>query len=689
MIFFIQLFISSNLYSQNNEDTWNGWLGLEKKGIKKESSAPVVWNEKENILWKTEIPGKGHSSPIVSAKNVFVTTAYTVEKNKLLSDIFQYLIYAASAFLFFVFVFQIRKFFADMKNFTVKNILQIWGFSFILGLVLYYAQTGIFFTGNDGSDHIIRSIRWYYSAMFVFLCIMLITYTLKIRLRNQILFLAGSLLFLCFMIWFRPAPEYYKISDSGYISDTILKAVKFAVWVILILIISLFFIKKKNVTTDNIKSIKKTRFILFIFISGITGFFILGMFGIGIYRILIVRDIPALSFDPFLEIFFRDNNVFKGMIFLGLVVWIISYISNFRNQFLIQSKKIFIGLIVLSTLVFIRNNFLLAGDETVYSVVCIDRASGKIRWSKDVFSGSLQNLHPDNTPASPTSLIADNLVYAYFGSPGLICMDEDGNKIWENTQLPFEDIHGIGTSPVYSDDKIIILNDQPKAPYLIALNSKSGKTEWLTKRKSWNNFHGAHRTPEIINYKGQKIIVTWGMYGLNGYDFLTGKELFDYPLKNSIGQLVASFQFSGDTLFAPDLKRFHAFHLGKLLEKIKSEIWSVKMQSKGPVCSSPVLYNNMLFMVSDNGYASCLDAKNGKLIWRTKLNGTYLSSCILINDNVFFSSTSGLTTVIAADKTFRKIAENKLPEPIFASLAPVNNQLFIRTTSHVWCVAKK
>ena len=681
--------VSSRLYSQGNDDTWNGWLGLEKKGIKKESSAPFTWSETENILWKTAIKGKGHSSPVVSEKNVFVTTATIVEKNKFLKDSFQYLIYTVSLFLFLSFVMHVKTFVSDHNNFTIKNILQTWGLTFILGFVLYYALSGILFTGNDGNDHIIRSIRWYYSSMFLFLCIMILSYFIRNKRRNQIVFLAALLIITGLVIWFRPAPEYYKISHSGYISDTILKTVKISFWIILIFIISLFFSTKKFRETEKSKPLKNTKFIYLIIISGLAGFFILGMFGIVVYRILIVHDLPALSFEPFIEIYFRDNNVFKGMIFLCLVVWIVSYISNFRNQFIILSKKIAIGLILIAVFVFTRNNYLLAGEENIYSVVCIDRESGKIKWEKEIFSGSLQNLHPDNSPATPTPLIADNSVYAYFGSPGLICLDEDGNKIWENTQLPFEDIHGIGTSPVYSDGKIIILNDQPKAPYLIALNSKSGKTEWITKRKSWNNFHGAHRTPEIINYKGQKIIVTWGMYGLNGYDLETGKELFDFPLKNSIGQLVASFQFSGDTMFAPDLKFFHAFHLEKLIEKEKPELWSVKMQNKGPICSSPILYKNLLFMISDNGFASCLDAKNGKLIWRTKLEGTYLSSCILINDNIYFSSTSGLTTVIAADKTFRKIAENKLPEPIFASLAPINNKLFIRTTSHVWCIAKK
>jgi len=54
---------------------WPSWRGPTGDGISTETNVPVKWSAGENIAWKTPIPGKGHSSPIVSVGRVFVTSA--------------------------------------------------------------------------------------------------------------------------------------------------------------------------------------------------------------------------------------------------------------------------------------------------------------------------------------------------------------------------------------------------------------------------------------------------------------------------------------------------------------------------------------------------------------------------------------------------------------------------------------
>ncbi len=58
---------------------WPGWRGPRGDGVSDEKRVPVRWSDTDNIAWKTPIPGKGHSSPIVSRDRVFVTTC--VEEN--------------------------------------------------------------------------------------------------------------------------------------------------------------------------------------------------------------------------------------------------------------------------------------------------------------------------------------------------------------------------------------------------------------------------------------------------------------------------------------------------------------------------------------------------------------------------------------------------------------------------------
>jgi outer membrane protein assembly factor BamB len=58
--------------------SWTHWRGPSGQGYSDDKRVPLKWGEKENLLWKTELPGKGHSSPIVWGDYVFVTAA----KNK-------------------------------------------------------------------------------------------------------------------------------------------------------------------------------------------------------------------------------------------------------------------------------------------------------------------------------------------------------------------------------------------------------------------------------------------------------------------------------------------------------------------------------------------------------------------------------------------------------------------------------
>jgi outer membrane protein assembly factor BamB len=55
-------------------EEWPGWRGPRGDGTSDEKSLPLTWSKTENVCWKTPIPGKGHSSPIVWGDRVFVTT---------------------------------------------------------------------------------------------------------------------------------------------------------------------------------------------------------------------------------------------------------------------------------------------------------------------------------------------------------------------------------------------------------------------------------------------------------------------------------------------------------------------------------------------------------------------------------------------------------------------------------------
>src|SRR5262245_3376943 len=57
---------------------WNQWRGPLGTGVAPDAKPPLEWSTTKNIRWQVELPGKGHSSPVVWENHVFVTAAIPV-----------------------------------------------------------------------------------------------------------------------------------------------------------------------------------------------------------------------------------------------------------------------------------------------------------------------------------------------------------------------------------------------------------------------------------------------------------------------------------------------------------------------------------------------------------------------------------------------------------------------------------
>lgn len=72
--------LNQSLHAQN----WPGWRGPNGDGTSQETSIPVEWDSINNIVWKSEVPGVGHSSPIIWEDRLFTLTAFPETKEKVL-----------------------------------------------------------------------------------------------------------------------------------------------------------------------------------------------------------------------------------------------------------------------------------------------------------------------------------------------------------------------------------------------------------------------------------------------------------------------------------------------------------------------------------------------------------------------------------------------------------------------------
>lgn len=336
-------------------------------------------------------------------------------------------------------------------------------------------------------------------------------------------------------------------------------------------------------------------------------------------------------------------------------------------------------------------NFTPKGGQLVRAIVSVDRNSGTIRWINRGLSAPRGRMHSDNSPATPTPVTDGKRVFAYFGTAGLLCTDLHGRTVWKSHQLPFESREGVASSPILWEGRAIVLSESDAGHYIAALDCETGKLLWKTSRnKKVHSYAGNCRTPAVKELQGRKVIVVWGFEDISGYDTVTGHELWSHDLGDfgSGSNPVASMVSDDKRLYLVGPEKTVAVAIAKLGGRDSPVAWQREIYD-GAQCCSPVVQDGLLFAVSDNGTAYCIDLASGQTLWRQQFGRQHYASPIATANRVYFCDSRGRTTVVSCDRSYSRIALNDLGELTHASFAPAGSQLFIRTKRHLYCVRER
>jgi outer membrane protein assembly factor BamB len=93
-----------------------------------------------------------------------------------------------------------------------------------------------------------------------------------------------------------------------------------------------------------------------------------------------------------------------------------------------------------------------------------------------------------------------------------------------------------------------------------------------------------------------------------------------------------------------------------------------------------------IYLVTDQGVATCVIAESGKVIWQRRLGGTFSASPVSFGDHIYFASEQGKVTVIRPADDCQIVAVNELNGRIFATPAVAGRALILRTDTHLYRV---
>ena len=328
-------------------------------------------------------------------------------------------------------------------------------------------------------------------------------------------------------------------------------------------------------------------------------------------------------------------------------------------------------------------------------VLCLDKASGKILWTK-----TLPSVLPDGPPprdnhgfASSTPVVDGDGIYVFFGKSGVFALDHAGNQKWH--QLVGSEVHGWGTaaSPIVYKD-LLIVNASIESESLFAFDKKTGKERWRQGgiRDAWN-------TPLVVPVGGKNELVVPVPQRLLAFEPETGKPL--WTCKTDINAyMVPSVVAENGVIYCIGGRPSAGFAVragGRGDVTATHRLWKI---NKGSIVSSPIIHQGHLYWMHESmEIAYCADAKSGRFLYEQRIPnlGQVYSSPVLADGKIYYLSRMGKTAVVLASPKFQQVGMSELGgrqpggdrSDFNASPAIADGRVYLRSDRFLYCIGGK
>ena len=328
-----------------------------------------------------------------------------------------------------------------------------------------------------------------------------------------------------------------------------------------------------------------------------------------------------------------------------------------------------------------------ANRKHTLKLLCYDARSGKLLWDRVAYEGPVfDDVARFNTYASPTAVTDGKFVYAYFESQGLYQYDFEGRLKWKMS-LGGIATQGVGTgvSPVIVGDKVVILADQDEGAnsFIAAVSAADGKIAWKTPRKSiltWT-------TPGVVDVDHKQQIIVPSAENVVAYEPATGKLLWE--TEGLEGNTVHTPVFGHGMVFVSagyEKKKTMAIRLQP--KPGESRIAWTHEKGTGYI-PSPILVGDYLYLMTDGGIMTCLDARTGEVKYEGKrfpAPARFLSPPVAFDGKILVTSEDGDTYILKAGTERELLGTNSLNDLVYSSLAVSRDSIYIRSTKALYCI---
>lgn len=400
--------------------------------------------------------------------------------------------------------------------------------------------------------------------------------------------------------------------------------------------------------------------------------------------------------------------------------------------------------------------FLTAHEGERLLVLCFDRRDGRELWRREAPRPRREALDRRNGPASPSIAADAARAFVFFPDFGLLAYDHDGRELWRTPLGPFDNVYGMGASPILAGGLVVLACDQSRGSFVAAFDAASGRERWRTPRPEALS---GHSTPVVLERAGSPArLVLPGSFRLDAYDLRTGEvawfanglpsEMKSGPVLHDGGAVLvvgygSPLNEPGQQVKLPPYAEWRAAHdadkdgrvvkaeadatsreyfdfidldkdgsvseaewrTNQAMMAAENGLLAFRSDLAGDVTRSgllwthrrsvpqlptPVLYRGVLYMVNDGGILTTLDPLTGATLKQGRLRGavdSYYASPVAGDGKVYFTSRSGIATVLEAGPEQKPLSVSDLADEVVATPALSDGRLYLRTHGALYCFA--
>ena len=362
--------------------------------------------------------------------------------------------------------------------------------------------------------------------------------------------------------------------------------------------------------------------------------------------------------------------------------------------------------------------FITQAVENRRTVMCFNRADGKVLWQAGTTWAETEAGGGANPPCTPSPVTDGQRVIAWFGSAGIFCFDFKGRELWRRDLGRQTHGWGYASSPVLYRNYCFLNFGPGERSFLIALDKRTGKTLWqydlpaISRDAKWEDFGGDLKdwkrlgspsvpevagscaTPLIVRGGGRDEVVVPFPLRLMAFAVRDGEQVWACDGLNT-GAYSSPFAGDGLVVVAGSGLRNAMMAVrpgGRGDVTATQRLWHQAPANSKTCIGSGLVYRGHIYQATMMGFLQCLDLKTGQAVWDERLTGagarnSSWSSPLLAGERLYVPNQNGDVFVLRAEPKFECLATNSIGgEPMNASLAVSDGNIFIRTERSLWCV---